>query len=1006
MDQYIPLAVRRECGVHILLWGVLTAHLPKNDTLNWELLALGPKGSVPPPQPLLWTFGYNRLLVFAVVAVLCMTWRLYLGPRAVIAHGDDDTYGRPGWRSGLVWALLYHYPRLLFPRWGQWLCHVFLFPNSAPMPSSAAGMECVLISVLGSLLAMPPALSYATYRFADTFIHPLRRRWAADGRQEAGFGGGQASVIYFLRWYVLLLVPEQHFPRFCSGFVFWTFWGGLMVIPLGFLSRTLPYWDPRFAPESRSTHPPSEPAPFFCYAPLANNSTIRLLKVRPSLREDAPLVCELLQVPLDGDMPKYASISYRWDDGTTKTENNAMSSPLSSSSTCPGPVSPPSPSEIISVNGFRFAVFPNVLAILQDVRSIVVPCYFWIDSICINQDNLNEKEEQVALMRQIYEGSQDVIIHLGGPPCLNTSLKQLNDVTTSLWNFITQKPQHETGRVDILIDKLRDARVLQDFSAQDTPDQLLSCGTAGDWDQLEALLENEWFVRGWIVQEVTAARRLRLRRRGKEMNWGDFVRACAVLSRSGMRAFVEYRRLVDGRPVVGSDTTSGSTGAKLAAVENTLILDNLRQWYAAGRLLPLLDTLSLCMPFQTTWEVDKIYALLGVIDPEDRQRLGLRPDYARDKAAVFQALACRLFETAEPKDQFRVLRFAGIGQPRNIDSLPSWVPDWTAGLPALSLEHRNAPADYAASTPHSWRAQPARSLHLVHRVANPSTPTPPPSNGSNSHHNLPMYLTVNGHIVDRIVELYDISQTPPPEDSTHFPLRNALAAALAHNPDRSTYRSTTQSTTEAFWRTIIADRGPTTRPATPDDLGVWTLYFTTYDAARGGCTAAERAALLPDPDTKHDDETWLLRRNHTALWFVNADAADLRFAHLLATDLSRRWPDHAHTSYPAASVLNRPFDFTHTTEPRVSAGRQFCITAGGYFGLVPRLTVVGDVVALFEGAKTPHVVRPVEVQKEGEVVKDGVQCRLVGECFVHMGMDGQLESDLGPDRVERTFVME
>ncbi|KAK4155723.1 heterokaryon incompatibility protein-domain-containing protein [Chaetomidium leptoderma] len=1021
----IPAVVKQEFMIHSLLWTVLTAHLPKNGTLDWELLALGPKGGVPPPSPLLWTFGYNRLLVFAVLSVLCMMRRLYLGPRAVIAHSGDDTYGQPGWRNGLAWALLYHYPRLLLPRWGQWVCHVLLYPNSAPIPTSAAGLECVLISVLGSLLALPPTLSYATYRFADAVIHPLRRRWAADGRQESGFEGGQVSLVWFLRWYVLLLVPEQHFPRFCAGFALWTFWGGLLVVAFGWLALALPSWNARFAPESRCAHPPSEPAPWFCYAPLADVSMIRLLKVRPSLREDAPLICELLQVPLDGERPTYASISYRWDEGTTQAAAAHAGSNTKSSSLPPSigasPASRPSPSEIINVNGFRFAVYPNVLAILRDVRSIALPRYFWIDSICINQDNVDEKEEQVALMRQIYEGSQNVIIHLGGPPSLSY-LEQLRDIPASLWGLITRKPHKDNGNVDLLISKLRDARVLQDFSAEDAPGELLSFGTADDWDLLEALLENEWFVRAWIVQEVTVARRLRLRRRGMEMHWGDFVRACAVLSRSGMRAFVQYRRLKSGRLLSPSDTASGSTSAKLAAVENTLILDNLRQWYAAGRLLPLLDTLILCMPFRATWEVDKIYALLGVIDPEDRGRLGLRPDYVSDKTAVFQALACRLLRTAEPQDQFRLLRFAGVGQPRNMDDLPSWVPDWTAGLPALSLEHRNASADYAAST------QPAQRLRLVHHdVADSSTPTRTPKDSNGRE--LPTCLAVDGYIVDRIVELYDISQTPSSEDSTHFPVRDALAGVLAHDPDRSTYGSTNQSITEAFWRTVVADRGRASRPATPDDLGVWSLYYSVYDVARAGRGASpeERAAALPfvadaSPearpaalpflaDAKHDDETWALRLNDAALWFAHADAEDLRFAHLLATDLSRRWPEQSSSSSSlspgaAASVLNRPFDFTHTTEPRVSAGRQLCITArGAYFGLVPRLTAVGDVVVLFDGAKTPHVVRPSPTVAEDDG-SPGVQCRLVGECFLHEGMDGQLERDLGPGAVKRTFVME
>ncbi len=148
--------------------------------------------------------------------------------------------------------------------------------------------------------------------------------------------------------------------------------------------------------------------------------------------------------------------------------------------------------------------------------------------------------------------------------------------------------------------------------------------------------------------------------------------------------------------------------------------------------------------------------------------------------------------------------------------------------------------------------------------------------------------------------------------------------------------------------------------------------------------------------------------------FMHADAEDLRFTHLVAADLAKNRRRSARQQEqqqqpqqeqqqrrPAASesVLNRSLDFTHVVDPRMSAGRQFCITKdAGYFGLVPRLSELGDVVVLFHGSKTPHVVRLCQ----SDTLEPSLACRLVGECYVHGIMDGKV----WPRSPERTFVLE
>ncbi|KAI9147455.1 Heterokaryon incompatibility protein [Paramyrothecium foliicola] len=904
--QALPNEVKEEVVIHLILQAALSWNLNKTESLDWERLTLGPKAGVPPPKPLLLTLG------------------------AVIAHGGHAS-GGSGWRYGLLWATVFHYPKMLFPLWGQWACFIFTYFNVAPTPNSVAGLEYLMITASGYILALPPALVFATFRIAEIFIHPMRRGMETNRAQSGILQDHQRTFFWFLRVYVALVIPDRYAPTLSVGFAFWSFWICLLAMPFVYwmaaLARGLQY-----EPESSNMLGASAP---FRYAPLAGPSHIRLLRIRPSLSSKAQVVCSLLQFELHGTIPSYNAISYRWLAGD------------------------PSEDECIAVNGFQVAVPPNVLEILKDMRSINMPQFVWLDSLCINQDDLREKETQVSIMRQIYERSANVIIHLAG-----------SDVSPE-----------EGIRVDVMISKLRNARVLHDFSPDDSAGELMPLGSNGDWDQIVALFDFSWFVRVWIVQEVMVARNVRVRLHGREIGWDDLVLACAAISRGGLRSFLHYRYISDKY-----DIPDAVKDARMSGVEHTLVLDNMRQWYASGKLLPLLDTMILCIRFKSTWDVDKIYALLGIVDVESQTKMGLQPDYSKDKTTLFTEIARKLLAVSSPSDQFRILQFAGIGQTRNMDDLPSWVPDWTAGLPACLMESRKESTDYKASK------RPPRTMTPRQSVLNAS-----------QHDEQFDCLALHGLVADRIIQLYDVSWTPPPEDSTNFPIRDTHTAVRAHNGTSEKYRSSQQHIDEAFWRTLLADRDAFYRPAAEDVIQVWTLYFRLYDAVRGG---GGREELVEEylKDSPKDEETWELRRLFAALWFWKADDEDMRFAHLLAADLSKRWPDHKHP-LEAARVLNRPFDTTQANEPRMSAGRQFCITARGYFGLVPKLSKVNDLVVLFDGAKTPHIIRPSKYQDIAAAVEDTLACRLVGECYMHQGMDGQLEDEMGPEPQEQIFML-
>jgi hypothetical protein len=68
----------------------------------------------------------------------------------------------------------------------------------------------------------------------------------------------------------------------------------------------------------------------------------------------------------------------------------------------------------------------NLFASLQALRDKSKPRVLWVDALCINQDDLDERKEQVALMKYIYGDTSRLLIWLGPASVLdddNTGVK-------------------------------------------------------------------------------------------------------------------------------------------------------------------------------------------------------------------------------------------------------------------------------------------------------------------------------------------------------------------------------------------------------------------------------------------------------------------------------------------------------------------------------------------------------------------------------------------------------
>ncbi|KAL2024433.1 hypothetical protein VTK56DRAFT_8244 [Thermocarpiscus australiensis] len=254
----------------------------------------------------------------------------------------------------------------------------------------------------------------------------------------------------------------------------------------------------------------------FVYPPLlAGDDSIRILSVHPGDFYD-PLLCSLKSVTFSRK-PKYVALSYAW--GVSYPDNARLpvappgDKPLrrpseamiehpegrgrASVKTLFGPLAPEAPLDAslpraatssisttasVSVNGQPFNIHHNLHLTLLHLRSPTHELPLWVDAICINQADVEERSAQVAIMSFIYMRAAKVVAWLG---------TREHGSQTDLFRCLAM--DWKTGQSRYLAESLSTGSKLR-YSPK--PDQ----GT------VVRITESSYWSRLWIVQEVCLPR--------------------------------------------------------------------------------------------------------------------------------------------------------------------------------------------------------------------------------------------------------------------------------------------------------------------------------------------------------------------------------------------------------------------------------------------------------------------------------------------------------------------
>lgn len=302
----------------------------------------------------------------------------------------------------------------------------------------------------------------------------------------------------------------------------------------------------------------------------------------------------------------------------------------------------------------RLSVRTNLASALRHLRYEDRERTMWIDAVCINQNDNEERSKQVARMADIFEFANRVIVWLG-PEAEDSRVaidnlrylgNQVEPISLGLVDFLPAPGAQE-----------------KDFWMANAPPFM----SPSVWVALERLLSRGWFYRHWVVQEICLAREARL------VCGSDHI-DLAVLQKA-ILALVKNSHL----PVVFPQPV-------LAVPWNLLFAALAKGNILIGTIFELLAGRFCSDPR------DYVYGLLGLLPETFRDKIPV--DYNLPTRTVYEKTTI-----AHIKHVQRLELLEGCClESRAVKNMPSWVPDFSRQRPPI-----NTPlAAFAAGFSRCW----------------------------------------------------------------------------------------------------------------------------------------------------------------------------------------------------------------------------------------------------------------------------------------------------------------
>ncbi|KAL5313189.1 hypothetical protein ACEPPN_018922 [Leptodophora sp. 'Broadleaf-Isolate-01'] len=697
----------------------------------------------------------------------------------------------------------------------------------------------------------------------------------------------------------------------------------------------------------------TESLPPLAYDKLPDASSFRLL-------QSIDILGDVMQFSLStfsvDSPPDYRAVSYTW--GSPNPLDN-----LTADLTKP-----------IVCNGSAALITENLWGFLKTVHS--GECYLWIDALCINQQDLAERGQQVTKMGEIYSKAVEVIAWLGaldGPS--DVAMKTIQQFIPLLKAF------YESEGAELVSHNYLDPKFWTQVGREPFTDE--------EANALTYFFNRYWFERTWIIQEIFFAKDLILVCGLRMLDWeavvmmSRFIYDTKLSKRwSNLRAHsmkTQWTRDVAVAPMMLEKMrVMCQDGIPINEDEKLPPLSQLADHMIERAFVLFLGLLVfVTRTFQCTRAIDKVYAPAslalyvfgGRLDPQFYVL-----DYTKEPYQVFAELGALL---VTHKQNLEPLSFVEDRSFRVEHQLPSWVPDFGTLVtgPLIAL--------------------PGQSFDCMKGLKKE-----------------PKVSVFQRGLLTRGYQFCDVAKLGPihlvtskwgdpkaytPKDTTTFSINPTpwLRFAFEMNPRYPNG----ESFITAFVGTIIADQKG-------DEMSINRLleffhHYLVYTCVR----SRDMDELLAQVKEKvGEDPSDILPiynrlREEFPRWPILDEFEKRRLTtgtNVVPTlDQLIHWIDKfVHPgSELEANVKITDICRTFITNAHLAAitGRRLFQSDGGWIGLIPVSARKGDEVWLIPGSKVPLVLRRVP----GKMLYE-----FLGEAYVHGIMYGEMFKDFKPELIK------
>lgn len=673
---------------------------------------------------------------------------------------------------------------------------------------------------------------------------------------------------------------------------------------------------------------------YYLYSSLSKRQT-RVVVLHPS---DAigDLQCSLRTVEIS-DFHDYEALSYVWGD--------------------------PKDSILLKLDECLVTVTRNLSAALCELRLPSTERVLWIDQLCIDQTDYNERANQVEIMGAVYKQAKLVICWLG--PDFEGEAYAGREIIQQLAK--TNLREYERGVVDLHDDSGKiDDGILQ---SKNLP--LLDSPT---WVALNHLLQRPYFERVWIMQEIKIAT-------SKILLWGDFE-------------------------LIFTDLQKVATWA-LNIGRHALMQESLLDIGAATRVVSLLDTtetfeqcLSAAALRKSTDERDKVFGILGLVS-------GGVPFPAWYQATELETHSYTCLYLLQNRNSFQFM--SHIDNTNHIDDLewPSWIPRHWKGAKGPGE------ADFQAATtfPNTLAKENAMYLNVdtsfitVIGIKHAIVKTLGSINNANNPNSKISEIENTALKVSeawRLMRAYqgnvyrDIN-----EPQIKAFIRTIVCGALDLNdisenqdpllPDTNIYFAEFIKFWNIILTTYLGLKGQDVAAFVKQNIS---LSKSAANMFLGACSLETESELEGEPyllqqmdDSVFDKTTKAISQTANlalTLAFVTAKTLTV-VEELLQNNLSQNLADLPEVQEAGRAISTTVFISTGIgwqsfTKMWYESGlhKRFFITDNGFMGMGPEAMREGDITAVIFGGTVPFILR---------LYQNG--WRVIGSCYIHGVMHGE-----------------